>query len=547
MKPVPVLNVNGTRNQEGDIMHYVLLTVGIGKHAEKLWCAVMCLGKVPLILRHDWLKKHNPDIDWKTGDVRLSCCPPNCKSLMDTHFTKLISDNESQETWVQALKNHESKGDVDESTLEDAQKLVPHEYWDYLDVSSKSKSECMPLRKPWDHGIDLKEDFPPKKGRLIPLSVDEQKEVEAFLDDQLSKGYIWPSNSQQTSPVSFVLKKDGKKHMVQDYHYLNEWTVKNNYPLPLISQLVDKLKGCKLFTKMDLQWGYNNVQIHEGNEWKAAFTTHKGSFETLVMYFSLCNLPATFQKMMNEIFHDMSDVCVVYIDDLMIFTEKDNQKEHDRVVLKVLRRLRDNDLFVKPEKCHFTVTEVDFLRMIVSHDRIKMDPEKVNAILKWPEPTNVKQVHAFLGLGNFYKCFIKDYAIISRPMVDLTCKDIIFNFGDKEKASFKALKAAFTTAPMLQYPNQDREFRLKTDASEFAVRGVISVKCNDGEFRPVTYMSHSMTPPERNYPIHNKEMLAIIKAMEAWRHYLEATPYAFEIHTDHNNLLYFTKSQNLSK
>ena len=164
VKPVPVLNVDGTRYQEGDIMHYVLLTVGVGKHTEKLWCAVTCLGKVPLILGHDWLKKHNLDIDWTTGDVKLSCCPPECKSLMDTHFAKLISDNESQETWVQALKNHESKGDIDKSTLEDAQKLVPHEYWGYLDVFSKTKSEHMLLRKPWDHGIDLKEDFPPKKG-----------------------------------------------------------------------------------------------------------------------------------------------------------------------------------------------------------------------------------------------------------------------------------------------------------------------------------------------------------------------------------------------
>ena len=155
---------------------------------------------------------------------------------------------------------------------------------------------------------------------------------------------------------------------------------------------------------------------------------HKGSFEPLVMYFSLCNSPATFQKMMNEIFHNMSDVCVVDIDDPMIFTPTDNQEEHDRIVLEVLKHLRDNDLFVKPEKCCFRVTEVDFLGMIVSHDGIKMDPEKVNAILKWPEPTNVKQVYAFLGPGNFYRCFIKDYAIISRPMVDLTCKDVIFNF-----------------------------------------------------------------------------------------------------------------------
>ena len=223
---------------------------------------------------------------------------------------------------------------------------------------------------------------------------------------------------------------------------------------------------------------------------------HKGSFKPLVMYFGLYNSPATFQKMMNKIFHDMSDMCVVYINDLMIFTPMDNQEEHDRIVLEVLRRLHDNDLFVKPEKCCFRVTEVDFLSMIVSCDGIKMDPEKVNAILKWPEPTNVKQVHTFLGLGNFYRRFIKDYAIISCPMVDLTCKDIIFNIGDKERALFEALKAAFTTVPVLQYPDQDRKFHLETNASEFAVRGVISIKCDDGEFRPITYMLHSMTPPK---------------------------------------------------
>ena len=125
-----------------------------------------------------------------------------------------------------------------------------------------------------------------------------------------------------------------------------------------------------------------------------------------------------------------------------------------------------------------------------------MDPEKVNAILKWPVPTNVKQVCAFLRLGNFYRCFIKDYAIISHHMVYLTCKDVIFNFSDKEKASFEALKAAFTTVPVLQYPDQDHKFCLETDASEFAVRGVISIKCDDGEFRPITYMLHSMSPPE---------------------------------------------------
>ena len=137
--------------------------------------------------------------------------------------------------------------------------------------------------------------------------------------------------------------------------------VKNNYPLPLISQLIDKLKGAKLFTKMNLRWGYNNVCIKEGDEWKATFVCFRGAYELLVMYFRLCNSPATFQTMMNEIFADMKDILVVYIDDLMIFTKINNQEEHDRIVLEVLCRLEENDLFVKPEKCTFKAMEVEFL------------------------------------------------------------------------------------------------------------------------------------------------------------------------------------------
>ena len=195
----------------------------------------------------------------------------------------------------------------------------------------------MPLQKPWDHAIDLKDMFKLKKGHIIPLSPAEQEEIMAFLDDQLKKGYIRPFEFPQTSLVFFIPKKDGKKQMAQDYCYLNEHTVKNNYPLPLIVQLVDKLQGAKLFTKMDLRWGYNNVCIKENDEWKAAFTCFCRSFKPLVMYFGLCNLPTTFQAMMNEIFADMDNVVVVYINDLMIFTKTENQAEHNKIVLEVLR------------------------------------------------------------------------------------------------------------------------------------------------------------------------------------------------------------------
>ena len=166
--------------------------------------------------------------------------------------------------------------------------------------------------------------------------------------------------------------------------------------------MVDKLQGTKMFTKMDLRWGYNNVCIKEGDEWKAAFICHRSTFKPLVMFFGLCNSPSTFQTIMNKIFADMEDVVVVYINDIMIFTKMDDPKEHDKIVLEVLRCLEENDLYVKSEKCTFHTTEVDFLGMIVGKDGIKKDQEKVNAVLDWPVPSTIKEVRSFLGLANFY-------------------------------------------------------------------------------------------------------------------------------------------------
>src|SRR5437660_7643592 len=162
----------------------------------------------------------------------------------------------------------------------------------------------MPLHKPWDHGINLKPDFIPKKGCIIPMSDKELKEISMFVKDQLAKGYLCPSKSLQTSPVFFISKKDGKKQMVTNYQYLNKGTIRNNYPLPLISQLINKLKGSTMYTKMDLQWGYNNLCIKESDEWKGAFVTPIGSYEPVVMFFSMCNSPSTFQQVMNDVYSD---------------------------------------------------------------------------------------------------------------------------------------------------------------------------------------------------------------------------------------------------
>ena len=215
----------------------------------------------------------------------------------------------------------------------------------------RKQSERILTRKVWDHMIEVKEEFVPRKGKVYPLSRDEREEVREFIKEQLRKWYIHPSKSLQIAPVFFIGKKDRKKRMVQDYRYLNEWTVKNNYPLPLILDVLKNIGTKKVLTKMDLRWGYNNVRIKEGDEWKAVFTTPEGSFEPTVMFFVLTNLPATFQTMMNELLRDLINMGKVatFIDNVIVGTETEDR--HDEIMAEIIKRLEENNLYVKPEKC----------------------------------------------------------------------------------------------------------------------------------------------------------------------------------------------------
>ena len=428
----------------------------------------------------------------------------------------------------------------------EAKKLVPEKFHRWIKVFGKKQLERMPTRKLWDHVIDVKEGFMPRKGKVYPLLREEREKVREFVKEQLRKGYIRPSKSPQIVLVFFVGKKDGKKRMVQDYHYLNEWTVKNNYPLPLISDVLENIGTKKVFTKMDLRWGYNNVRIKEGDEWKAAFTMLEGSFEPTVMFFGLTNSPATFQAMMNELLRDLTNMekVAVFIDDVIVGTE--TEEGHDELVAEVIKRLEENGLYVKPEKCKWKVREVDFLGVVIGPEGIKMEKEKIKGVLEWLTPKCVKDIQKFLGLANYYRRFIKGFAIVARPLHDLVKKDKKWDWVEREKKVFRELKERFTKEPVLAAPDIDKKIRMEVDASDYVTEGVLSMECEDGLWRPVAFLSKSLNETERNYKIHNMEMLAIIRGLEAWRYLLEGAQYKFEIWTDHKNLEYFLKAQKLN-
>ena len=288
------------------------------------------------------------------------------------------------------------------------------------------------------------------------------------------------------------------------------------------------------------------MRIKEGDEWKAMFIMPEGSFELTVMFFGLMNLPATFQAIMNELLRDLinTEKVATFIDDVIVGME--TEKGYDDIVAEVIRRLEENDLYVKPEKCKWKVKEVGFLGVVIGPEGIKMEEEKVKGVIEWLTPKCVKEVQKFLGLANYYRRFIKGFASIARPLHDMVKKDKKWDWTEKQEKAFRELKEWFTKELVLAAPDIDKKMRMKVDTSDYATGGVLLMECEDGLWRPVAFLSKSLNETERNYKIHDKEMLAIIRELESWRHLLEGAQSKFEIWTDHKNLEYFMKAQKLN-
>src|SRR5258706_2990335 len=214
---------------------------------------------------------------------------------------------------------------------------------------------------------------------------------------------------------------------------------------------------------------------------------------------------------------------------------------------EILQTLHSYKLFLRPEKCKFKCREVDYLGLVISKDHVAMDPIKVQGVTDWPQPTKVKDVQSFIGFMNFYRRFIQNFSKIARPLHALTWKSKNWSWGAAEQQAFDALKNAITSTPMLAFPSKSSLFRLECDASNFATGAVLSQQQEDGLFHPIGFMSKSFSNTEWNYQIHNKEMLAIMRALEEWRHFLKGSDQKFEIHTDHKNLSYFREAHKLNR
>jgi len=540
-KPRPINVIDGRPIARPPTHQTIPYALSLGEHSEFLTFTITSLGDYQVVLGMPWLRRHDPRPFWSKNQLQFASeyCLSHCLSHPTTiQGLSLLHTLEIQVPSVSGPTSPPSDSGV--------RSLVPPEYHDFLDVFSKKSAETLPPHRPYDITIDLQPGAKLPVGPVYPMSAPKLQELKKQIDDLLRKGFIRPSNSPTSSPVLFVTKKDRTLRLCVDYKKLNSVTIKNKYPLPSIPTLLDNLQAATLYSKIDLRAAYNLVRVAEGHEYKTAFRCQFGQFEYLVMPFGLTNAPSVFQHFMNDVLHDLLDKGVnVYLDDIIIYSS--DMPSHQHLVRQVLSRLRAHQLYAKAEKCLFHQTSIEFLGFVVSHSQISMDPAKVSSILDWPTPTTVKELQRFLGFANFYRKFISDYSAIVLPLTNLTRKNVLFTWTPREQHAFQTLKTKFTSAPTLSIFDPTKPITVETDASDYALGAILSQPDCQQVLHPVAYYSRKFTPAELNYPVHDKEMLAIIAATKEWHHYLEGSPHPITFLTDHKNLEYFLTSPLLNR
>lgn len=378
----------------------------------------------------------------------------------------------------------------------------------------------------------------PINSKIYRCSPKYEEEIRRQINEMEKNGIIRKSRSKYSSPICIVAKKIDnsgvqKYRLCVDYRRLNHVTVSDKYPLPIMDSILDKLGSAQYFSTLDLAKGYHQILMAEEDIEKTAFVSPIGLYEYVRMPFGLKNAPATFQRLMNDILRDyINKICVVYLDDILIFST--TLAEHKNSLEKIFRKLQEHNLKIQADKCSFMKKETEFLGHVLTKEGIQPNPKKIKDILAIPLPKTERQLRGFLGMSGFYKKFIKDYSKIAYPMIKYLQKGNTINMNDPEYIdSFENLKALISSHPTLKFPEFDKQFTVTTDASDFAIGAVLSQ-----QGQPVAYLTRTLNKHEKQYSATDKEFLAIVYAVDHFRHYLHGSH--FQIITDHQPIKYLS-------
>lgn len=386
--------------------------------------------------------------------------------------------------------------------------------------------QTLPPVKPIDHRIPLDPAAKPVCVRPYRYPQFQKTEIERLLEEMYSTGIIRDSQSPFSSPILLV-KKNGSWRFCMDYRGLNSITIKDKFPISTIDEILNELQGARYFSKLDLRSGYHQIWMWEPDIHKTAFRTHMGHYEFIVMPFGLSNAPSTFQATINKVFQPyLRKFVAVFFDDILIYSRSwEAHINHLRTVFSILK---SHYFFAKFSKCIFAQESVDYLGHIVSKKGVEVDSKKIQAMVEWPIPTNVKQLREFLGLTGYYRKFVKGYAQIAFPLTELLKKNKL-SWGSEAQKSFEKLKTKMTQTPVLMLPHFAKLFVVETDASAVGI-GVVLPQ----EGHPLAYFSRKLPPKLLLTSAYVCKLYAIAQSVHKWRHYLLGRK--FVIKTDHKSL-----------
>ena len=410
----------------------------------------------------------------------------------------------------------------------DSATLLLKLYTAFLDVFFRKKTDTLPKYEPYDHIIYLKEGTQASVFTLYSMSCDEALKLCHYLDENLSKEFIWVSHSDVATSVLFMKKPEGGLHFCVDYWGLNVITVKNWYLLPLISETLNCLSWVRIFIKLNIIAAFNRLCIWEDDEALTAFCTHFSLFEYLIMPFDLCNSSASFQNYINDTLQKYLNIfCTAYLDDILIYSEI--EAEYEIHVKCVLQKLHEADLQAYIIKCVFHIKEISYLELIIITEEIKMNLIKVSIIVEWLTLMNIKDIQSFLSFTNFYQRFIYGYSKLASLLTYLTKKDVLFEWITECQSAFNALKKAFTSDVILHYYNLNLKIVVETDTSDYVSEGILFQYNKNDVLYLIAYFFKKHNSAKCNYEIYDKELMVIIHTFKEWRSELKDSIYLIDV------------------
>ena len=442
-------------------------------------------------------------------------------------------------TTQEELELYQQSKNVDPATI------LPPQYHNYLDIFSKKEADTLPLHQVYDHAIHFKEGAQLPVFTLYGISCDEALKLHQYLDENLSKRFIWASHSQAATPVLFIKKSEEGLHFCIDYKSLNAITVKNHYPLSLISEILNHLNHAKIFTKLNIISAFNRLWIKKKDETLTAFCTHFNLFEYLIIPFDLYNEPASFQEYINDtLWEYLNKFCTAYLNNILIYSN--NEAEHKIHIKHIFQKLKKAGLQADIIKCAFHVTQILYLGLIIITEGVKMDPAKVSTIINWPTLINVKDVQSFLEFINFYRRFIYSYSKIATLLTYFIKKDVTFAWFSECQMIFNILKETFISDVILHHYNSNHKIVIEINVSDYVSEGILSQYNENEILHSVAYFLKKHNSTECNYKIYDKKFIIIVCVFEEWHLKLEGFISPVKVITDYKNIEYFMFIKQLS-